>query len=134
MDVFKVLANYGDVAHKFPDNSFRKNYFLAVCHTLDSSRDLETIDKLCPYGGIIGIGDSVMAENLLNWSKVFRMHAIFHDGCGFMKSQFNVGPGYCYQLPQPIRINSCFLGHITGLAYCLYIKLFRSVVYYSFDC
>lgn len=134
MDVLKVTTNYSTIAESFPENSYRKNYFLSVCNTLDQDVDLEMIDKLCPYGGIIGIGDSIFAEKLFNWSKVFRLHAILHDGCGFMKTELNVGPGYCYMLPHFMQINSCFLGHLTGLSFCLYLKWCRSVLFDSLNC
>ena len=42
------------------------------------------------------------------------------------------GPGYCYVAPSvPI---SCFFGHVTGLLFCLYVKIFASSVYAFFDC
>ena len=134
MDLFKVMNNYIHVNKLFPENSSRKNCFPAVCRTLDTDADLNFIDETCPYGGIIGIGNSFVVENLLNGLKIFRLHANFHDACGYMKSNYSVGPGYCYMLPPRLQINSCFLGHITGLSFCIFLKLTQSTIYHAFDC
>lgn len=97
--------------------------FLVVCKILSPDINIETISKMAPHGGKIGIGDSYL-NSLLKYSKVLRLHAGFHDAFGFMKSNFNIGPGYCYMvhwLP-----NNCLLGHITGILYCLRMKLFAN--------
>ena len=58
--------------------------------------------------------------------------AILHDAAGSVKSTTHKGPGYCYVLP---RFPSfCFLGQVTGLLFCLYIKTFASSVYALFSC
>lgn len=130
MDVSRVIQLYPHISETFNENSPRKNYFLATCKSLDEKINLEIVNKECPYGGIIGIGNSFIIENLLNHSKTFRLHAIFHDACGFMKSRYNTGPGYCYKAP--IHLNSCFLGHVTGLLYCSFLRCFSS--FYSQFC
>lgn len=115
----------------FPDNGNRKNLYLATCAALHPGITPENIEELekfnlklleqNPYGGVIGIGNSCF-ELIFSHFKIFRLHAAFHDASGFMKSYFNAGPGYCYTLSFPL--NSCFLGHVTGLAYCVYLKYF----------
>ena len=65
-------------------------------------------------------------------SKFFRLHAILHDAAGSVKSTTCKGPGYCYVLPN--FPSSCFLGHVTGLFFCLYVKIFASSEYALFDC
>ncbi len=77
MDLFKVMNNYIHVNKLFPENSSRKNCFLAVCRTLDTDADLNFIDETCPYGGIIGIGNSFVVENLLHGLKIFH-EQFFH--------------------------------------------------------
>jgi len=118
--------NYNLVKYLFPKNSKRKNAFLAVCYCIDKEINLHDINDLVPYGGLIGPGDSRM-DIWFKHSKLFRLHAIFHDAFGFMRSNFNVGPGYVYALTEkPIFINSMFLGHVTGLVYWLYLKIFHT--------
>ena len=64
--------------------------------------------------------------------KLFRLHAILHNSAGSVKSTTQKGPGYCYVAPS--FPSSCFLGHVTGLLFCLYVKIFASKVYSLFDC
>ena len=59
-------------------------------------------------------------------SKIFRLHAILHDSAGSVKSTAKKGPRYCYVAPS--LPSSCFLGHVTGMIFCLYVeKNFSSV-------
>lgn len=105
----------------FSKNSRRKNYFLAVCQHVLPDIDLKKVDEETPYGGLIGIGDSWL-EKLLGGFKLFRLHAVYHDATGYMMSNYDVGPGYTYLVCFPFLPNSCFLGHIEGLIYCLVLK------------
>ena len=41
------------------------------------------------------------------------------------------GPGYCYMIGR--GPNSCLLGHVTGLLFCLYVKLFLPSIFNSVD-
>ena len=50
----------------------------------------------------------------------------------FVKSTTTKGPGYFYLAPS--LPSSCFLGHVTGLFFCLYVKKIASSVYALFDC
>ena len=65
-------------------------------------------------------------------SKFFRLHAILPDAAGSVKSTTYKGAGFCYVLPR--FPSSCFLGHVTGLFFCLNIKVFASSLYALFDC
>ena len=79
--------------------------------------ELDKINREVPFGGLIEVGDSKL-EKPLNWSKVFRLHATFHDATVYLKTNQNIGPGYCYMVPfLNSKLNFCFLGHITRLAY-----------------
>ena len=61
------------------------------------------------------------------------MHAVFHDAFGFMKSNFDLGPGYVYAVTEkPLCVNNMLLGHLSGLAYWLYLKLFHGRLYEQF--
>ena len=55
-------------------------------------------------------------------SKMFTLHAILHDSAGSVKSTMKKCPGYCYVAPS--LPSSCFLSHVTGLPFCLYVKIF----------
>ena len=126
--------NFNLVNYIFPKNTRRKNAFLAVCYSLNKDISLHKINELAMYGGLIGPGNSGL-DNFLNHFKLFRLHAIFHDAFVFMKSNYEVGPGYVYALSQkPIFVNSLLLGHSTGLAHCFLSKLFSNEEYrkYSF--
>ena len=106
--------NFNLVNYIFPKNTRRKNAFLAVCYSLNKDISLHEINEVATYGGLIGPGNSCL-DGFFNHFKVFRLHAIFHDAFGFMKSNYDVGPGYVYALSKkPIFVNSMLLGHLTG--------------------
>ncbi len=113
------------------ENNIRKNYFLAACFILKYNLNFNSVNEKCPYGGIIGCGNSNL-DILFKYSKIFRLHAILHDAAGFIKSEFDEGPGYCYAFKCPI--NCCFLGHVTGIAFCLYLKYLKSTLYNNLLC
>jgi hypothetical protein len=75
-----------------------------------------------PYGGIIGIGNSNL-DIPFRRLKIFRLHAALHDAFGYCKTKYNEGPGYSYIINIPW--NSCLIGHVTGLFYCLYLYFCR---------
>ena len=83
---------------------------------------VEQILEDCPYGGVIGVDNSRL-DKLLSWSKVMRLHAVAHDAYGYMKREFDIGPGYSYVVKIPC--NCCVLGHITGILFILHFKYFH---------
>ena len=83
--------NFDLLNYIFPKNLRRKNAFLAACYSLNKDVSLHKIIELAIYGGLIGPGHSGL-DNFLNRFKLFRLHAIFHDAFGFMKSNYDVGP------------------------------------------
>ena len=88
------------------------------------------MDQKFKFGGLIGYGNSFLYSVFL-FSKVFRLHAILHDAAGAVQSHSGKGPGYCYMIgPGPI---SFLLGHVTGLLFCLYLKLFPPSIFNSVD-
>ena len=121
-DLRKIAFYHVVICLLFEENSDRKNLFIAICLRLNTNIDLHEISEECPYGGLVGSGNSKL-ELVLGRFRLFQIHAAFHDACGFMKAKYNVGPGYCYAFP--CSINSCFLGHISGMIYCLYLKIFK---------
>ena len=70
-DINKVLCNFKLVSRAFPQNEKSKNGFIAVCMLIDPKVDVNAVDKLAPYGGLIGPGDSALHEYLKD-SKVLR--------------------------------------------------------------
>ena len=65
--------------------------------------------KLAPFGGLIGPGDRLM-DKWLKHFRIFRLHAIFHDAFGFMRSNFGEEPGNVYTLSEkPIFANNRIL-------------------------
>lgn len=124
MNIDHLIAQATLFQDCYPHHGTRKNYFLAAC-TLFSSESLD-IDQLhveTPFGGMIGIGNSRLHRYLARY-KLFRLHAIIHDAAGLVKSRYNSGPGYCYMF-SCCPINSYFLGHVTGILFCIYSKLFN---------
>ena len=90
---------------------------------IDPKVDVNAVDKIAPYGGLIGPGDSALHEYLKD-SKVLRVHAIFHDAYGFMKEKYKTGPGYMYMIS---NFPSHFLlGHISGIIHWTAFKVLLS--------
>ena len=91
---------------------------------------LRLTDHEIEFGGTIGYGNSYL-EFLFRHFKVFRVHAVLHDAAGTVWAHSCKGPGYCYMIAWgPI---SCLLGHVTGLLYCLYVKLVLPSTFKSVD-
>ena len=97
----QICENFVAVNYCFPKNSTTKNAFLAVCRYIDENVDLREVNLKAPFGGKIGPGDSKL-DNYLKFSKVLRMHAIFHDAYGYMRSFEEIGPGYVYTLTKAV--------------------------------
>ena len=135
MDLYKIHLLFIPISAEFPRNTIRKNYFLAACKFIFPEVDLELVDSACKYGGKIGINNSKL-DLIFRHSKIFRLHAILHDAAGYMKSTagYNKGPGYCYMLPNWKLTNSCYLGHVTGLLFCLYLKIFQCNLFNLLEC
>ena len=88
------------------------------------------MDQKFKFGGTIGYGDSYM-EFFFRQFKIFRVHAILHDTAGAVWAHSGKGAGYCYMIGQ--ERNSCLLGHVTGLLFCLYVKLSLPSIFKSVD-
>lgn len=130
-DVREIHFRYLLLQRQYLNNSDRKNYFLATCSHLDEYSNLDFINETCPHGGLIGIGDSYL-EGILKHFKLFRLHAALHDACGYMKSVHSSGPGYSYVVP--CKFSSCFIGHITGLGFCIYLRVNNPNLYHALQC
>ena len=114
----------------FEHNSVRKNLFLSACLCWDSRLSLRKMDQKYKFGGTIGYGNSYL-EFLFRRFKIFRLYAILHDEAGAVRALSGKRPGYCYMIGR--GPNSCLLGHVTGLIFCLYVKIFLGFIFNSVD-
>ena len=122
VDLKSIHELYQQVKKEYSGYSERYLYFLAICFYLDPDLDLDIALKLRPYGGLIGIDNSTL-DKYFKAYKILRLHAILHDASGFVFEHSKKGPGYSYVLPCPVTNE--FLGHVTGIAFCLYVKTFK---------
>ena len=88
------------------------------------------MDRKLKFGGFIGYGNSCL-DSVFRYSEVFRLHAIVHDAAGAVRAHSGNGPGYCYMIGR--GPNSCLLGHVTWLLFCLYVKIFLPSIFNSVD-
>ena len=123
IDLKKILEFYLEIKNNYQKYSEMFLYFLAACQYLDPDIDLEAPLKLRPYSGLIGIDNSLL-DNYFKSFKILRLHAILNDASGFIAEYSHIGPGYSYLLPCPITNE--YLGHITRLAVCLFVKTFKT--------
>ena len=114
----------------FEHNSVRKNLFLSTSFCWDSGFSSCVMDQKFEFGGLIGYGNSWL-DSVFRYSKVFRLHAILPDAAGALRSHSGKGAGYCYMIGR--EPNSCLLGHVDGLIFCFYLKLFLPPMFKSFD-
>ena len=133
MDVrflISVFRLYPGLKMTFEHNSDSKNLFLSACFSCDSRLSLHEMDQKNFFGGLIGYGNPY-SVSVFRYSKVFRLHAILHDAAGVVRSHSGKGPGYCYMIGR--GPNCCLLGKVTGLLFCLYVKLFLLSIFNSVD-
>ena len=104
---------------------------LCTCLHLDPNIHLDIALKLRPYVGIIGSDNSSLDKYFKSF-KILRLHAILHDAAGFVYEFSEKGPGYSYVLPCPVTNE--YLGHVTGLAFCLYVKTFKGRLFSMLEC
>ena len=88
------------------------------------------MDQKYIFGGTIDYGNSYL-ELFFRHLKTFRLHAILHDAAGAVRAHSGKGPVYCYMIGR--GPNSCLLGHVTGLLFCLYVKIFVPSIFNSVD-
>ena len=127
MSIFRL---YPGLKTSFEHNSVRKNFFLSACFCWNFRLSLREMNQKFKFDGTIGFGGAYL-EFLFRHFKIFRLHAIQHEAAGAVRSRSGKGPGYCYMIGQ--GPNSCLPGHVTGLLFCLYVKLFLPSILYSVD-
>ena len=127
MDVLFLISVfwlYAGTKMSFEHNSL----FPRACFCWDSALSLR--EEKFKFGGLIGYGNSCL-YSVFRYSKLFRLHAILHDAAGAVRSHSGKGPGYCYMIGR--GPNFCLLGHVTGLLFCLYVKIFLLSIFDSVD-
>ena len=127
MSIFRL---YPGLKLSFEHNSVRKNLFLSAGFCWDSRLSLGEMDQKFIFGGTIGYGNSYL-ELLFRHFKIFRLHAILRDAAGAVRAHSGKGPGYCYIIGR--GPNSCLLGHVIGILFCLYVKIFLPSIFNSVD-
>ena len=133
MDVIfliSVFRLYPGLKMTFEHNSVRKNLFLSASFCWDSRLSLREMDQKFKVGGLLGYGNSCL-DSIFRYSKVFRLHAILHDAAGAVRSHTGKGHGHCYMIGRGPK--SCLLGHVTGLFFCLYVKIFLPSIFNPVD-
>ena len=133
MDVFFLMSSfrlYPELKKSFEHNSVPKNLFPSSFFCWDSRPSLREMDQKFKFGGTIGYGGSYL-EFIFHHFKVFRLHAILHDAAGAVRAHSGRGPGYCYMIGRGLI--SSLLGHVTGILFCLYLKLFLPSIFNSVD-
>ena len=131
IDLKNIHEIYLEIKNNCPKYGERFLYFLAACQCLDPDIDLEATLKLRPYGGLIGI-NNLSLDNYFKSFKILRLRAILHDASGFIAEYSHKDPGYSYVLPCP-NMND-YLGHSTGLAFCLFVKTFKNNLFSLLEC
>ena len=119
MDVLfliSVFRLYPGLKMPFEHNSVRENLFLSKCFCWDSCLSSRETNQKFKFGGLIGYGNSCL-DSVFHYFKVFRLHAKLLDAAGAVRSHTGKGPGYCYMIGR--GPNTCLLGHVTELLFCL---------------
>ena len=81
--------------------------------------------------GLLGLSDEF---ECVRCSPVMQLHAILHDAYAKLRSEYGIGPGYCYTLPPCHRFSTTYLGHITGIIYCLtYYNRLQRIIQLTLD-
>ena len=102
-------------------NTPSKNSFLGASFFGDSRLFLLEMNQKLILGGNIDYRDSYL-KFVFSHFEVLRLYAKLQDTAGAVKAQSGEGIDYCYKIGR--GPNSCSLGHVTGLVFCLHVKLF----------
>ena len=79
------------------------------------------LDQNFEFAGTIGYGNSYL-EFLFRHFNVFRPHTLLHDAAGALRVHSGKRLDCCYVIGH--WPNSCLLGHVTGVLFCFYVRLF----------
>ena len=124
MDVLFLMNSFGlhwGLKLLFQHICARKNLFLNACRCAVEMLEIFYVR----WTECLILVKSLVMETrtwiLCFVSKVFRLHALLQDAAGAVRSHIVKVPGYSYMIGR--GPNSCWLGHVTGLLFCLHVKL-----------
>ena len=127
MSIFRL---YPRLKMSFEHNSDRKTFFqVNVSVGLLDFHYVRQMKKIT-FGGTISYGDSYLELSVRHF-KVFRLQALLHVFVGAEKSHGGEDLGHSHMIGQ--GPNSCLLGHVTGILFFLYLKLFLLSIFISVD-
>ena len=103
---------------RFPEFD-RRSIFAAALYEKLAAVPAENILKSEANIGLLGREDECECLSELFF---MRAHGIIHDACGRAYCEMGVGKGYCYAVENPTIFmkSSPFLGHISGIAFCIW--------------
>ena len=125
------MSVYQEVKKEYSGYNERYLYFLETCFYLDLDLDMNIALKLRPYGGFIGIDHSTLDKYFKSY-KILRLHAILHEASGFVLEHSGKGPSYSYFSSCPVTNE--YVGLVTGIAFCLYVKTFKKNLFSLLEC
>ena len=108
---------------RFPEFNRRSIFAAALYEELAAEANqfipAENILKSEAKIGLLGLEDECECLSELFF---MRAHGIIHDACGRAYCEMGVGKGYCYAVENPTIFmkSSPFLGHISGVAFCIW--------------
>ena len=108
---------------RFPEFNRRSIFAAALYEKLAADANqfvpAENILKSEANIGLLGREDECECLSELFF---MRAHGIIHDACGRAYCEMGVGKGYCYAVENPTIFmkSSPFLGHISGIAFCIW--------------
>ena len=108
---------------RFPEFNRRSIFAAALYEKLAAEANqfvpAENILKSEANIGLLGQEDECECLSELFF---MRAHGIIHDACGRAYCEMGVGKGYCYAVENPTIFmkSSPFLGHISGIAFCIW--------------
>ena len=127
MSIFRLYPGF---KMSFEHNSVRKNLLLSACFCWDSRLSLREMEQKIKFGGTIVYRNSYL-DFVFCYSKVFKLQAKLHDAAGTVRLRTRKGLGYSYMIGRGSNI--CLLGHVTGLFFCLHVKVFLPSFFNLFD-
>ena len=130
-DLKLIHEIFKDIKTQYQDKSVSFQFFSATCLYLNVDIKLDFILKNRPYDSLIGIDNSSLDKRLKKL-KFFKLHALLHNSAGYLQEKINTGHGYTYVLPCPIK--SCYLGHMTGVAFYFFLKAIKPSLFHLLQC
>ena len=133
MDVLflmSICGLYPGLKISFENISVCKNLLQSACFRWDSRLSLREMDQKLKFDGTIGYGDSYL-EFVFRHLKVFRLHTILNDAAAAVRAHSGKGRSNCYMIGW--GRDSCLLGHVTGLLFCLYVNFILPSIFDSVD-